>query len=94
MAIYMSSKICKTCKVEKQDEEFIKADGQHRSTRNRCKECHKQQSNIRKQLRKKTHHPMLENVQFAKNTQKIGYWIIVIMMVDSGGISVGIAILV
>jgi hypothetical protein len=57
MVIYMSNKICKTCGIEKPDEDFIKADGQHRSTRHRCKECHKEQSNIRKQLRKENPPP-------------------------------------
>lgn len=51
MAYYMSNKICKTCGLEKSDEDFIKADGQHRSTRNRCKDCHKIQADVRKQLK-------------------------------------------
>ena len=51
------SKICKTCGQEKPDAEFIKADGQHRSTRNRCKICHKNQSDIRKSLRKENSPP-------------------------------------
>jgi len=53
----MSSKVCKTCGIVKDDSEFIKADGQHRSTRNRCKECHKAQSAIRKKLRKENPPP-------------------------------------
>jgi len=45
-------KVCKTCKKEKPDTEFVKADGKHRSTRNRCKVCHKEQADIRRKLRK------------------------------------------
>lgn len=47
----LTSKICKTCKETKFESEFIKADGKHRATRNRCKKCHKQQADIRKKLR-------------------------------------------
>lgn len=45
-------KVCKTCKIEKPDSEFVKADGRHRGTRNRCKVCHKQQADIRRKLKK------------------------------------------
>ena len=34
-------KVCKSCKKRKPDSEFVKADGKHRATRNRCKVCHK-----------------------------------------------------
>ena len=47
-----SYKVCKTCKQKKRDDEFVKADGKHRSTRNRCKVCHKEQADIRRKLRK------------------------------------------
>ena len=50
-------KICKTCKQEKPDSEFVKADGKHRATRNRCKICHKQQADIRRKLRKENPPP-------------------------------------
>lgn len=50
-------KICKTCKQEKLDSDFIKADGQHRATRNRCKDCHNNQSQIRKKLREENPPP-------------------------------------
>lgn len=52
-----SSKVCKTCGIKKSNDEFVKADGQHRSTRNRCKDCHKAQANIRKKLRKENPPP-------------------------------------
>ena len=45
------TKRCKTCGIEKPDSAFIKADGQHRATRNRCKACATEQSEIRRQLR-------------------------------------------
>lgn len=44
-------KVCKSCKQQKPNTEFVKADGQHRATRNRCKDCCKQQANIREHLR-------------------------------------------
>tara|TARA_B100001939_G_scaffold348108_1_gene372722 strand:- start:2803 stop:3261 length:459 start_codon:yes stop_codon:yes gene_type:complete len=50
-------KTCKTCGEEKLDCEFVKADGQHRATRNRCKDCHKKQSDLRKKLRKENPPP-------------------------------------
>jgi hypothetical protein len=50
-------KTCKTCKQKKPDSEFIKADGKHRATRNRCKICHKAQSDIRRKLRKQNPPP-------------------------------------
>jgi hypothetical protein len=53
----MQSKVCKSCGIEKQDDDFVKADGRHRSTRNRCKDCHKKQSSIRKKLRKENPPP-------------------------------------
>lgn len=56
METYMY-KTCKTCKQKKPDSEFIKADGKHRATRNRCKICHKAQSDIRRKLRKQNPPP-------------------------------------
>ena len=47
------TKICKDCKKEKTIDKFIKADGQHRKPRNRCKECNNFHSKIRTKLRKK-----------------------------------------
>ena len=49
------TKTCKTCHEVKPDSEFIKADGRHRATRNRCKACAKKQSHLRSKLRRK--HP-------------------------------------
>ena len=49
------TKQCKHCHQVKPDSEFIKADGRHRATRNRCKSCAKHQSQIRKQLKRQ--HP-------------------------------------
>jgi len=46
-----ATKVCKTCQVEKPDSAFIKADGRHRATRNRCKQCAKEQQDIRRRLR-------------------------------------------
>jgi hypothetical protein len=47
-----NTKICKSCNIEKSLDEFIKADGKHRSTRNRCKDCSKIHSKLRIKLRK------------------------------------------
>ena len=62
----MQSKVCKSCGIEKQDKDFIKSDGQHRSTRNRCKDCHKKQSSIRKKLRQ-------ENIKNSYSEGKINH---------------------
>src|SRR5210317_547728 len=51
------TKQCKTCLQIKPISEFTKADGAHRSTRNRCKSCTKLHSNIRKTLRKENPEP-------------------------------------
>ena len=50
-------KVCKTCNQKKMDSEFIKADGKHRATRNRCKDCSNNQSQIRKKLREENPPP-------------------------------------
>lgn len=62
-----SYKVCKTCKQSKLDSEFIKADGQHRATRNRCKECHAIQSQIRKKLREENPPPLNGNCPICNN---------------------------
>lgn len=49
----MNYKICKDCQKEKHVDDFIKADGQHRKTRNRCKQCTSYHNKIRSKLRKK-----------------------------------------
>lgn len=46
------TKECRTCGEYKPDCEFTKADGRHRATRNRCKECSNKQTKIRRLLRK------------------------------------------
>ena len=51
------TKICKDCKQEKTIDKFIKADGQHRKPRNRCKDCTNFHSKIRSKLRKKFNPP-------------------------------------
>ncbi len=59
-------KVCKSCKQEKPDTEFIKADGQHRATRNRCKVCHKEQADTRRRLRKENPPPEAGKCQICK----------------------------
>ena len=49
------TKRCKHCHEEKPDSEFVRADGRHRATRNRCKECSRRQSDVRRRLR--SQHP-------------------------------------
>lgn len=51
-------KTCKTCGKIKLNSKFIKADGKHRATRNRCKQCHTEQSNIRKKLKEENPPPV------------------------------------
>ena len=63
---YCKYKVCKSCKKEKPDSEFIKADGRHRATRNRCKVCSKEQSNTRKKLRKENPPPKAGKCQVCK----------------------------
>ena len=62
----LTYKRCKTCKVEKPDSEFVKADGKHRATRNRCKVCHKQQADIRRKLRKENPPPEFGTCKICK----------------------------
>lgn len=50
-------KLCKTCKKQKRLEDFMKADGKHRSSRNVCKICFNKNSAIRKKLRIKNPKP-------------------------------------
>ena len=47
----ISTKTCKSCKVNLPLDAFIKADGPNRSTRNRCKECCKLHAKVRTTLK-------------------------------------------
>ena len=70
MAIH-TYKRCKACKQSKPTEQFVKADGKHRSTRNRCKDCHKEQADIRKRLKLENPSPPPGNCPIcAKHTEK------------------------
>ena len=60
-------KVCKNCKKLKPDSAFVKADGQHRATRNRCKTCHKEQSDLRKKLRQENPAPEAGSCQICRN---------------------------
>lgn len=60
-------KVCKSCKKRKPDSEFVKADGKHRATRNRCKVCHKSQAETRKRLREENPPPSPGNCQICGN---------------------------
>ena len=51
------TKTCKTCHETKPDSEFLKADGRHRATRNRCKVCFRKQATLRRKLRKENPPP-------------------------------------
>ena len=59
----IATKVCKTCHKRKPDNEFTKADGRHRATRNRCKECTNIQNNIRNTLKKIHPEPAAGNCQ-------------------------------
>ena len=63
----MKSKRCKTCGEVKLDSEFVKADGRHRATRNRCKVCHNHQHQIRKELKKENPVPPPGHCQICGN---------------------------
>ena len=66
-------KVCKSCKKRKPDSEFVKADGKHRATRNRCKVCHKSQAETRKRLREENPPPSPGNCQIKVPTGPHGY---------------------